>query len=361
MDTQQRNALARIRQACSLGLPGRTLMPMLMADLRRMIPAVCGQFTWSSADGALSNHWSDHFMPRRTAWIIVHRRQYEADAGTTFGDLVRFGLPTGNLRAWWPRGFEHSQTYTAVFEPYGFKWVLDGVVRDAMRPWGCLLLIRNIEDPDFTRAEEALLGRVLPFIAHALRSEALRPRRFVRTGRSALLVCSEGGDVLEWSADAHRLAVWALVDRIDTEASIGDGDFHDVRWQLREIVQDCVRQLERLDAGAPLPEIVRRNGWGEFIFRAYRLVGAGDAAPRIGLLIEQCVPLEARLLENVNTLELTPRQKEVVLLTGRGLPNAQIARDMRITVLTLKDHLKDIYARLGVGSREQLLERITAP
>lgn len=358
MKTRDHDTLLRIRQACGAGLPSRTLLPLVIRELRQAIPSACGQFTWADETGALANYWCDHFLPRRTAWIILHRRQYEADCGTSFADLVRFGRTSGNLRAWWARGFEHSDTFRAVFKPYGFKWLLDGVVRDAMRPWGCLVLIRAAAQPDFSADEEDLLARSLPYLAHAMRAEAVQPRRFVRTGRSALLVCSAEGEVLEWSAEAHRLVVWALEDRINTDTAVSDGDFHEMRCRLGAIVRQCRRELDRVDAGAPLPEVVLRNGWGEFILRAYRLQCARGAQERIGVLIEHCVPFEARLLEQVNTLQLTARQKEVVLLTGRGLANAQIAAAMRITALTLKDYLKDIYARLGVCSREELLARL---
>lgn len=358
MKARDNDTLLRIRHACSLGLPGRALLPIVIRELRQAIPSVCGQFTWASDSGALANHWCDQFLPRRVAWIILHRQQYEADCGTSFADLVRFGRDTGNLRSWWTRGFERSDTYRAVFKPYRFKWMLDGVVRDAERPWGCVVIVRDETQPDFSAGEERLLARTLPYLAHALRSEAVRPRRFVRTGRSALLVCSAEGEVLEWSAEAHRLVVWALEDRINVDTAVRDGDFHEMRCRLKAIVRRCRHELERVDPDAPLPEVVLRNGWGEFVLRAYRLGNDAGTPDRIGLLIEHCVPYEARLLEQVNALDLTARQKEVVLLTGRGLANAQIAEALRITGLTLKDYLKDIYARLGVCSREELLARL---
>src|SRR5512146_1829753 len=114
MHAKHSAAFAKIRQACSLGLPSRSFMPLVAAQLRGLIPSACCQFTWSSETGRLVNFWSDTFMPRRTAWIILHHRRYEADAGIGFRELVMFGRPTGNLRLWWERGFEHSATYAAV-------------------------------------------------------------------------------------------------------------------------------------------------------------------------------------------------------------------------------------------------------
>ena len=233
MESKQSTAIARIRQICCAGLPSRSFMPLVIAQLREAIPAACCQFTWSSDAGRITNFWSDTFMPRRTAWIILNHKRYEADAGINFRDLVMFGRSTGNLRFWWARGFEATPTFAAVFQPYGFKWFLEGVVRDAMRPYGCIALIRRRECPDFCADEEALLARVLPYMAHAMRFEASsRPLRFIRAaGRSALIICDTRGTVLEWSQQAHQLAVFALVDRINLDAEVAGDDFGEM--QLR--------------------------------------------------------------------------------------------------------------------------------
>lgn len=359
METKQSLAIAKLRQACCAGLPSRTLMPMVLAQLRELIPAACCQFTWSSETGRLANFWSDTFMPRRTAWIILHHKRYEADAGVSFRELVMFGRPTGNLRVWWEQGFEASATYAAVFEPYGFKWFLDGVVRDAMRPYGCIALIRRREDPDFSAAEEALLAQVLPYVAHAMRVAITRPARFVRAaGRSAMIVCDAEGTVLEWSDQAHQLAVFALVESIDLDAQVAQDDFSEMHETLREIARELHERIEASGQAAELPALVRRNGWGEFVFRGYRLKGPQGAPVRTAILIEQLVPLEAHLLERVNATDLTLRQKEIAMLSARGVPNADIARQLCITPHTLKDYFKAIYARLEINSHQQLVQRL---
>jgi DNA-binding CsgD family transcriptional regulator len=362
MEGKNSSALAAIRQACFSGLPSRALMPVVAAQLRALIPAACCQFTWSSELGRITNFWSDTFMPRRTAWIILNHKRYEADAGISFRELVLFGRPTGNLRVWWERGFEHSATYAAVFEPYGFKWFLDGVVRDAARPYGCLALIRSREQPDFSAAEEDLVARILPYLAHASRADALRPARFTRAGRSAMVVCNAQGEVLEWSASAHRLAVYALVDQINLDACVASGDFDEMQDALRTIVRQFAALLWHAASegdATELPALVRRNGWGEFVLRGYRLADAAGAGDRIGILIEQLVPFETHLLERINATALTARQKDIALLSVKGLSNADIARRLGLSPHTLKDHFKDIYARLAINSQRELVDRLT--
>lgn len=101
------------------------------------------------------------------------------------------------------------------------------------------------------------------------------------------------------------------------------------------------------------------NGWGKFILRGYELHGGGAEPQGIGILIEQFVPFEAQLLERLNATCLSPRQKEVALLSLKGVRNAEIAQRLHLTPYTVKDHLKAIYNRLDVNSREELVELLS--
>jgi DNA-binding CsgD family transcriptional regulator len=175
-----------------------------------------------------------------------------------------------------------------------------------------------------------------------------------------MVVCDAEGAVLEWSDEAHRLAVFALVDGINLDATVRHDDFHEMQAALRDIALQLHRRIDLAGSAADLPALVRSNGWGEFVFRGYRLNGPHGPSERIGILIEQLVPFEAHLLERVNATALTTRQKEIALLSAKGLPNAELAQRLNITPNTLKDYLKAIYARLGINSHHQLVECLSA-
>lgn len=51
---------------------------------------------------------------------------------------------------------------------------------------------------------------------------------------------------------------------------------------------------------------------------------------------------------------LTPAERAVVRLVGRGCPNPEIAEQLFVTVNTVKSHLSAAYAKTGLGSREAL-------
>lgn len=52
-------------------------------------------------------------------------------------------------------------------------------------------------------------------------------------------------------------------------------------------------------------------------------------------------------------LGLTPRQADVLTLLQKGMPNKLIAREMNLSVETVKDHVAAVLRALGVNSRTQ--------
>ncbi len=61
----------------------------------------------------------------------------------------------------------------------------------------------------------------------------------------------------------------------------------------------------------------------------------------------------SRLLEELTTDPLTPREREVLSLIGRGMANKVIARELSLSEKTVKAHVSSILAKLGVTDRTQ--------
>lgn len=57
-------------------------------------------------------------------------------------------------------------------------------------------------------------------------------------------------------------------------------------------------------------------------------------------------------------LDLTKRQREIVLLLAQGYSPVNVAAQLGLTVATTRTHLKQIYRRLGVTSRTELVRLV---
>ncbi|HEY7262905.1 MAG TPA: response regulator transcription factor [Trebonia sp.] len=90
---------------------------------------------------------------------------------------------------------------------------------------------------------------------------------------------------------------------------------------------------------------------------AIRIAAAGDAllAPSVTRrLIEAFARRPAPAAPSPSRLaSLTPRERDILLLVGRGQSNAEIARELVVSEATVKTHVGHLLAKLGLRDRVQ--------
>ena len=104
---------------------------------------------------------------------------------------------------------------------------------------------------------------------------------------------------------------------------------------------------------APLPE--RIADWHASAYRS--LVIAADGST---LVVEAAGDGSAPLLSERPSCEamLTARERDVMRCVEDGLSNAEIARELWIQPTTVRKHLENIFAKLGVRSRTAALSKL---
>jgi DNA-binding CsgD family transcriptional regulator len=70
-------------------------------------------------------------------------------------------------------------------------------------------------------------------------------------------------------------------------------------------------------------------------------------------LLEGAVLRERLDLQCENDADLTPRERQVLVLMGAGATNAAIASRLVISENTVKSHVKHILRKLGAGNRAE--------
>jgi DNA-binding NarL/FixJ family response regulator len=105
--------------------------------------------------------------------------------------------------------------------------------------------------------------------------------------------------------------------------------------------------LEALDAGAV--GYLLKDAEPEELEKAVRAAARGEAPldPRAGRALlsahQSASPLDA----------LSDRERDVLRLVARGLPNKLIARELQISEKTVKTHLTSVFRTIGVTDRTQ--------
>lgn len=213
-------------------------------------------------------------------------------------------------------------------------------------------------------------------MATAMRSPAARTslllvsrQRLFRDCLAAQLARAEGFEVAgeadelgDGITEAHRCGAHLLV----VDGSILDDRGFDLlaglSGGLKAVVlglKGATSELRRCaDAGIdgfayrdlPLDEVVRTLA---AVMRGKRVCGPASARALFARLA--VLGRQERRDERLEVLCLTPRQMEVLRLIARGLGNDKIARRLRLSPHTIKNHVHNILERLGARDRAEAI------
>ena len=105
-------------------------------------------------------------------------------------------------------------------------------------------------------------------------------------------------------------------------------------------------------AGDTVPGVMRNLGEAWQLATSDSIDKLGDASGPVPLGAA-ARPEAHQKLPTMKDVGLTPRQTEVMALLLKGLPNKLIARELNLSVETVKDHVAAVLRALGVSSRTQ--------
>jgi DNA-binding NarL/FixJ family response regulator len=175
-------------------------------------------------------------------------------------------------------------------------------------------------------------------------------------------------------------------DLVLLDLALGDADGFDVLAELRqtypalpvvvvsasERTSDVIRAIDlgamgfvpKRSSNAQLTEALKMVMSGGLYVPTMMLGLAGsaqaegDTVPAV--MLTRAAPLGPQAqaephqqVPSLASIGLTPRQAEVLALLLKGLPNKLIARELKLSVETVKDHVAAVLRALGVSTRTQ--------
>lgn len=114
---------------------------------------------------------------------------------------------------------------------------------------------------------------------------------------------------------------------------------------------DTEDALQALGAGA-MGYVPERSDLNTLVQALHLVLAGGTYVPPLKRLADEPAPVAAPARAWAE-LPLTPRQKGVLELLARGLSNKEIARELNVSVDTVKDHVAAVLKALGASSRTQ--------
>jgi DNA-binding CsgD family transcriptional regulator len=331
---------------CRSGLPSRPLRAEVLAQVRRVVDF--DAYAWLLTDpqtrvgsaplaqvpdlAQLPQLIQLKYVTRVNRWTVLPPNTCATLAQTTGGDLSR------------------SLLWRDLLSRHGVTDVASMVFVDQFGCWGFLDLWRV--GTTFTEDDQTFLSSLASDLTHALRvSQAMTfagpPVSTESTGGPAVLLLTPQLVVVDQTADsdAHLRAL------LPTGASSTPvpAAAYNVAAQLLAVEQG-------VDSGvAQARTHVAATLW--LTLRAARLAGEGsrEDAP-IAVTIEPIRSPE-RVELYARAAGLTRRETDLLHRLTRGLSTRQLASEMDLSLHTVPDHLKAIFAKTRTNSRSALVAR----
>lgn len=116
---------------------------------------------------------------------------------------------------------------------------------------------------------------------------------------------------------------------------------------------DIAQTILEMKAGAsPISPMIARKVLAKYASSRPRPPEAGGVAAAAVPLPVAADPAETRKPGSEQTL-LSPREHEVLMLISRGFSYAEIARLQTVSVHTVQTHIKNLYSKLSVHSKNE--------
>jgi two-component system, NarL family, response regulator LiaR len=201
-------------------------------------------------------------------------------------------------------------------------------------------------------------------VAEPIRVLVVDDHAVVREGLRAVLELQDGIVVVAEAADGREAVETAVRLRPDVvlmDLVMPRLDGVTAMRELRESLPEArvIVLTSFLDDDKLLPALrsgaagyLLKNAKPEELVRAVRAAYAGEALldPVVGARLVATLAADG----GEEPLDrLTPREREVLVLIGRGFPNKRIALELGLAEKTVKTHVGHVLAKLGVTDRTQ--------
>ncbi len=348
--------VAFIRKLCAMGLPPQTLAQALLPALREIIPSHSAGVFWVDAQGEMTGLYAERLLPP-TAMAAYYERHYHQQRDGFVSAFRRRAQDDDPVSVHSYTKAEQSSAYfNDVLAPLDAYHVLYGVLKQGGRPFAQISFYRGRADPAFGREQISALREVLRYVA-----TGLAPAESTMISDDGNVVVDEQlGIATQDGAIVSAPDAWQTLVRLAALAQVSPKHaLHEMDIVQRFLRELCERALKQAEDSRRPTDVEFETAWGRFVVRAFLLADAkGRRAQQVGLLIRREEPRRLSLVRGTGVSGLSPQQREVALLLAQGKSNREIGEELGLTFNTASYHVKQVYARLGVSDRGDVMDRL---
>ena len=268
-----------------------------------------------------------------------------------YRDLARSPLGIASLYDATDGNPGRSARYREFLAPQGYGDELRAAFRLGDSTWGVLDLYRDRARDAFSPEEIEMVRSIVPPVASALRSFATQP--------SPAHPGPDGPGTALFTANNTLLSLDDQAERLFEE--VGGPDWALAPLPMTPIYAVVARATAVMEGRERGPAQARlRSSVGRWLAVHASCLRGPDGKPGpTALTIEPAKSAQIAPII-VEAYCLTPREQEITRGVSRGLSNQEIAADLFLSPHTVRDHLKAIFAKVGVASRGELVAKLFA-
>jgi DNA-binding CsgD family transcriptional regulator len=355
----EERTIAEIRRLTQSGLDARDLLQRVAWALNRAVPMdAYSAATIDPASSLITDAFAEQLngskgvRPVHRAWF---EHFYFEETYTKTIALARSRQTVTTLAEETKGQLEQSLCYRESMRPGGIEHKAHAVFVDR-HPWGDMELYRAIGSPAFSTREIGLLDRIAPLVGAGLKFAALRSQSLdvdVHDSMPGVLVVDPQGnvsgtptaeDLLQELGDLHPR--WREADHAPVAVQVVLGALQRSLTADTENDQDLV------------PRVRLRGRAGRWLALHAACSEATDTRPAERLIVISPVSPQEMVWLGVSAYGLSAREEDVIKLVVGGLSTKQIAERLYIAEHTVQRHLSNIFEKVGVRSRRELVKEL---
>lgn len=283
-------------------------------------------------------------------------REFLVEDTLLFRDLARSPRGAGSLVAATDGHPARSARYREFLAPQGYGDELRAVFRLGHAVWGVLGVFRERGREPFSEPEVDLIASIGPALAAALQARALTEPT---TGAADDV---DGPGTALFDAAGALCSFDEQADHWFTElAGPGWDDGDELPPQLATVTAVLARAhavAAGRDRGSTSARLRSTSGRWLAVHASCQRTPGGEPGP-VGVVVEPAKSAQIAPII-VEAYRLTPREQQITQAVARGLSNPEIAADLNLSAHTVRDHLKAVFGKVGVGSRGELVAKLFA-